>query len=517
MPKKTLPYNTADLIKRGNKRGKALANKFPNKVSSFSPVGTREAVNLTTPSKAPLIKPKPVIQPTQQPQAGGIRNAMKTEDSQQKMVDQILQSLVQMKPPTTTVGEQRQKLREERGIAKLEGQVRSFDEEIDNTFDMIKNIRKDITQGARESNLFISEGAARRRAAAKRAPLLEELSELQRGRKSLVSRLGTEMTDINQILNLRESERTRALQEMSTKLGLVGKIKDLTTETMDEEQRAVMNAVIDKSMDYPEAGITAEDTLTEAGEKIARYKESLPVEVEDRNTKVVDAGNRIELIDTQTGETIRTISKGLTPQQQENDIRDTIKDIEREKESDAMNEGAVATLTGKIQSIDNLLAHKGLDRRVGPNPLARSKFAFVTEEIDGLGSHFAGKVQSLTSQEFLDKLINVKGQGATFGSLDKGEREALKAAATAINAWETKDKNDNPAGEWDVTEKQFKEELNRLKTAAEDAIRGVQSRGGVLGQLSEIAPEDAEIGQEFISSYDGVTYRRIDENQFEEL
>ena len=134
----------------------------------------------------------------------------------------------------------------------------------------------------------------------------------------------------------------------------------------------------------------------------------------------------------------------------------------------------------KVDLIDEIGKHQGLNSRVGPTALGRRAFAIADKF--GAGQDFAGSVKQLASQEFLDKLINVKAKGATFGALTDREGDALRAAATKINDWEIKDEKGIGIGEWNIDEKSFKAELTKIQTLAKKAL---EKSGGVSGETKE--------------------------------
>lgn len=130
----------------------------------------------------------------------------------------------------------------------------------------------------------------------------------------------------------------------------------------------------------------------------------------------------------------------------------------------AEKEARADEIATKITNIGNLKTHSGLNSAVGAVGLGRVGI------VDAFGAkdEFIGKVEQLISQEFLDKLIDTKGKGATFGALTKPEQDALTAAATAIGFWRVTDDNGKVVG-YDIDETSFKEELGTLLTLAQKA------------------------------------------------
>lgn len=132
------------------------------------------------------------------------------------------------------------------------------------------------------------------------------------------------------------------------------------------------------------------------------------------------------------------------------------------------SKATTADLYEKTKLIGNLEKSSGLNSRVGPNPTARRKFDFTDRF--GAGQNFAAGVQTLTSQETLNQLLNLKAKGGTLGALSEGERIELKQAATKIGGWEIRDEKGLGIGEWNVDEGSFRQELRRLKNLTYKAI-----------------------------------------------
>lgn len=82
--------------------------------------------------------------------------------------------------------------------------------------------------------------------------------------------------------------------------------------------------------------------------------------------------------------------------------------------------------------------------------------------LTGDRQNFIAGVNQLVDKEFLDNLINVKAQGATFGALSDAEGQALRSAATKIGTWAIRDKNGNVLG-YNASEADFTRELNTIR------------------------------------------------------
>ena len=135
-----------------------------------------------------------------------------------------------------------------------------------------------------------------------------------------------------------------------------------------------------------------------------------------------------------------------------------------------------------------------MNSRVGTNLAARREFAIADKF--GAGQDFAGDVQTLTNTKTINTLIDMKRAGATMGSLQEKELDVLQKAATKINAWEIKDENGIGIGEWDISEKLFKKELNNLKTLALKAIALSREETGLEAEKTESNPLGLDIDTE---------------------
>jgi len=172
---------------------------------------------------------------------------------------------------------------------------------------------------------------------------------------------------------------------------------------------------------------------------------------------------------------------------------------EKKAEADKLKSkvGQQEVLQDKLNLIGDIQGSAGFNQRVGSNIQARipaSKWgivgkiativgipgliADVLQESTGSGQQFSGAVHRLSNQEFLDKLINVKSQGATFGALTDREGDALRASATQLNDWEIKNSKGIPTGIWNIDQASFTREIDRIKELANIAIQ--RSTGSVI-------------------------------------
>ena len=86
------------------------------------------------------------------------------------------------------------------------------------------------------------------------------------------------------------------------------------------------------------------------------------------------------------------------------------------------------------------------------------------DKSSGARQDFIGGVEQLISREFLDSLIAVKAQGATFGALQKAEQDALTQAASKIGFWRVRmgNRDDGQVIGYNASEASFKKELGIL-------------------------------------------------------
>lgn len=150
---------------------------------------------------------------------------------------------------------------------------------------------------------------------------------------------------------------------------------------------------------------------------------------------------------------------------------------------------------GRVALIDQILTSPGLSGAVGPNLLSRFR---PIASLTGSTADFLGKVRQLTSQETLDTLLNLKKSGGTLGALSDQERIMLQDAATSINSWALRDDKGNIYA-YKVSEKTFKDELNRLKGLAQKAITNAGSSAG----SSNLNSQTMSDGTQWVQNEDG--------------
>lgn len=119
---------------------------------------------------------------------------------------------------------------------------------------------------------------------------------------------------------------------------------------------------------------------------------------------------------------------------------------------------AISEAESMITNLQTLLNHPGLNSSVGPTFLTRTAIG----DIWGNKDAFLGLAENIVSKKALDELISSKKEGATFGALSEREMSILRAASTALGAWENL--KDGKLSGYDVDQKTFKNEVNKLIT-----------------------------------------------------
>lgn len=130
--------------------------------------------------------------------------------------------------------------------------------------------------------------------------------------------------------------------------------------------------------------------------------------------------------------------------------------------TDALTE---ASARSTISTIDDALkpggglqaaAGIGLFSRVGTGyyPFARGK-----------AQNFIANIGQIAGQLTIDKLIQAKSSGATFGALSDGERQLVAAASSKLGTWAIKDKEGNVVG-FKAKDDAVRNELQKIKNFA---------------------------------------------------
>jgi len=82
---------------------------------------------------------------------------------------------------------------------------------------------------------------------------------------------------------------------------------------------------------------------------------------------------------------------------------------------------------------------------------------------------YLGKIQNLLDNKTMEDFISLKAQGATFGALSNEELKMLQASSSILASRAEKDESGNITG-FNMSEKAFRTELNKLKTLYADKV-----------------------------------------------
>lgn len=128
----------------------------------------------------------------------------------------------------------------------------------------------------------------------------------------------------------------------------------------------------------------------------------------------------------------------------------------------------------KINEINSLKTSSALNDAVGTTWFDRDWGRFDISKVTGDYQEFVSGIKFLVDQLTLDKLIDSKAQGATFGALSNEELRMLSNAASKINNWAKLDRNSNVKG-FNISEGLFKKELDRIKAFYQ---KDIERKGG---------------------------------------
>lgn len=193
---------------------------------------------------------------------------------------------------------------------------------------------------------------------------------------------------------------------------------------------------------------------------------------------------------------------GLTPTQYAAELKDQQKAIEEAKTEEERARLQTDSLGEKATLINGIMNSSAIDSVVGPNFLTRTPTSILgniatlatvagipsvvggaIDNITAERQNFIAGVEQLISKEFLDTLINVKAQGASFGALTKPEQDALTQSKSKIGTWRVTDDNGKVLG-YAASESDFKKELQRFKDLT---VLAKQRAGGKLIDSDEEA------------------------------
>ena len=158
--------------------------------------------------------------------------------------------------------------------------------------------------------------------------------------------------------------------------------------------------------------------------------------------------------------------------------------------------GQVSSLNGDAmvenQKLDAIQKNNAIRSAVGPSWLGRFVGSGWDTQVTGQKQNFIGDVEQMISKEFLQNLIDVKAQGATFGALQKAEQDALTQSATKIGNWRITEGSgeDRKVVGYNASEKDFKAEIDKITGLAK---KSYIVAGGSLEDVGAVAQDDGTI------------------------
>ena len=185
---------------------------------------------------------------------------------------------------------------------------------------------------------------------------------------------------------------------------------------------------------------------------------NIPQSATKRDTSWQDLNGKRVLVDNQTGEVI-TDQASLSS-----------------AEPDPM---ALASTRTTVNQISELFNQASSPKQIGVG--ANFTRDFLVNPFSAKKTNFIAGIKQITGQLTMDKLIQAKANGATFGALSDGEREMLAQAASKFASWEIKNDKGEVTG-YKTDGKSLQAELERINSFAKlDYVK----RGG--------SPEDVGI------------------------
>jgi len=283
---------------------------------------------------------------------------------------------------------------------------------------------------------------------------------------------------VDRIVSLTQADRKQVSEDLDRKLGITKTLFDMSqsmTNAARDNFKTIVNSVgwegLAQSIgDNPQSQAYVENLfgLPEGGlEYLSSYKKPLTAseQLDLDNQRLQNLKLQRDLAGGSGGDNLQFISGSANqPAGVFNKSTGVFTPITGSKDDTLQ----IAYQQGTINEIDNLVKSAALGGAVGPSHslgligtnIGRSIFDFSAEK-----SNFIAGVEQLREQLTLDKLIQAKASGATFGALSDGERQTLAAAATKLGTYAVKDKNGNIIG-YNANESDFKAELNKINNFA---------------------------------------------------
>lgn len=342
------------------------------------------------------------------------------------------------------------------------------------------------------------QGAIQRQALAALNTKAGEIGLIQAQAQGLQGQITDAQNTVNRAIDLKNKDAENLLAYRQAQLNAIlptlnkeEKIRAAAQQVIiDKEQQALAdkkateknqtNFLLDLMTKYPDVNISLTDTIAQAQAKVPNsriFKEA---------TRLVGGGTS-----GSTGGVSGTGGKGTAgtyvvgknpavdswvnlinskkatisnvPANLKNAVAEAVSSIQPDTQMPSSTDiRSQATSKSNIEQVSSLLGDSYLNTAVGPNTLARTS---LTNFVTGGKDNFIAGVEQLRSQLNLDKLIQSKAQGATFGALSDAELQVLASAGTRLGTWVKKDSNGNVTG-YQIGEGDFKKELDKINNFA---------------------------------------------------
>ena len=118
----------------------------------------------------------------------------------------------------------------------------------------------------------------------------------------------------------------------------------------------------------------------------------------------------------------------------------------------------------KLNTIEEIKNHAGLDTAVGPNVFSRGLAGGQYDIMSGNVTDFVATTENLLKGLTLQELIDAKAKGATFGALSNAELEMLANAASKLTNLRVVEPITGQVKGYNITEDKFMKEIERIQT-----------------------------------------------------
>lgn len=302
-------------------------------------------------------------------------------------------------------------------------------------------------------------------------------------------------------LNRADSNRTKALEFA------LGERERLLTEQRQDKQSVYDVMSIASKYQAPTAVLNKILASRNPGEALlaaGSYLQDPKAKIELEGAVLKNQLTKIEMAKAQ--QELNTFKQygGLTPAQWADAREKELKAFQENGQKLSLAKKTNIELDKNKTQVQAILNSDALSTVVGPNILARGSLrqkglvstalgsvaglatfgglsGGAAQEISGSADDFVALTEQLLSQQFLDKIIEVKGQGATFGALTDREGNALRTAANAIA--NSKIESGGKTVGYDMSESEFKKQLGIVLGAIEYARE--QNEGTVFSSDEE--------------------------------